>query len=190
MRQVSAVTNSRSDGAAALRLVVAVAGPLVVLVIAYGLWLISDALLYVGPLDRAAFGWIVVMPVGFASPVLAGFAWRTLDRRETAIAVATFTIVIATLAAALFWRSVAFPDCEWPVRSPEDWIVPSLLTGALVAGGLALSGIVSMRQWRRGRPMLAVVLGAGTQLVMTFVAIVLIGVTLLAAPGCSPNPPA
>jgi len=188
MRQVSAVANSRSDGAAALRLVVAVAAPLVVLVVAYGLWLISDALLYVGPLDRAAFGWAVVMPVGFASPVVAGFAWRTLDRRGTVIAAATFTIVVATLAAALFWRSVAFPDCEWPVRAPGEWIVPSVLTGALIAGGLALSGIVSMRLWRKGRWILAVVAGAGTELAMTFLVIVVIGVTLLAGPGCSRVP--
>ncbi len=184
------MTGSGSGGRAVLGLATAIVAPLVLLVIAYGLWLISDALLHVGPLDRAAFGWIVVMPIGFGSPVLAGFAWRTLDRRGTVIAVATFTIVIAALAAALFWRSVANPACQWPVRSPSDWILPSAFTGTLIAGGLALSGIVSMRLWRQGRPILAVVAGAGTEFAVTLLAFVVIGVAFLAGPGCSPYPPA
>ncbi len=184
------MAGSRSGGRAVLHLATAIVAPLVLLVIAYALWWISDRLPYIGPLDRAAFGWIVVMPIVFLSPVVAGFAWRTLDRRETAIAVAAFTIVIAALAAALFWRSVANPACQWPVRSPGDWILPSAFTGILIAGGLALSGIVSMRLWCRGRPILAVVAGAGTQIAMTFLAIVVIGVAFLAGPGCSPYPPA
>ncbi len=63
------------------RYVAAVLVPLALVGLAYVLWWISDRLLYVGPLDRAAFGWVVVVPVWIAAPVAAGFVWRTLDRR-------------------------------------------------------------------------------------------------------------
>ena len=50
--------------------------PLLVVAVAFVLWWISDRLLYVGPLDRATFGWAVVVPLWAAAPTFAGFSWR------------------------------------------------------------------------------------------------------------------
>ncbi|MBA2373099.1 MAG: hypothetical protein H0V74_02700, partial [Chloroflexi bacterium] len=36
--------------------------PLALVALAYALWWLSDRLGYIGPLDRAAFGWAVVIP--------------------------------------------------------------------------------------------------------------------------------
>ncbi len=59
----------------------ALIAPVLVVGAAYALWWISDRLLYVGPLDRAQFGWLVVVPTLLAAPVVAGVAWAGLDER-------------------------------------------------------------------------------------------------------------
>lgn len=154
--------------------------PLAVAAIAFLLWWISDRLLYVGPLDRAAFGWVVVLPTWIAAPVVAGLAWRRLELRTT-LAVATFVgVVIAAVAAALLWQAIAFPACETgAIHTPQDMVVPSLLFGAVVGGGLALSGLVSTRFARQGRLIAALVLGAGAEVLMVAAAILIVGATLL-----------
>ena len=62
------------------RIVVGAVLPLAVAGIAYLLWWISDRLLYVGPLDRAALGWVVVIPTWIAAPAVAGLLRRCEDR--------------------------------------------------------------------------------------------------------------
>lgn len=42
---------------------------------------ISERLFYIGPLDRATFGWVVVIPVWISAPIVAGFAWPLLPQR-------------------------------------------------------------------------------------------------------------
>lgn len=91
-----------------VRLGLGVAAPLATVAVAYGLWWISDRLLYVGPLDRAAFGWAVVVPVWAMSPVVAGFVWRRLTPRSTTLAAVTVGLVVSSVAAVLFWLAVAY----------------------------------------------------------------------------------
>ena len=55
-----AVLSGGSSPATQVRLAIAMLTPLVGVALAYGLWWISDRLLYIGPLDRATFGWLVV----------------------------------------------------------------------------------------------------------------------------------
>ena len=54
------------DRGEAGRVALGVAVPLVLLALVYALWWVSNELLYVGPLDRAAFGWSVVIPLWIA----------------------------------------------------------------------------------------------------------------------------
>jgi hypothetical protein len=75
------------SGAAETRaLAIGIAGPLGTIGLAYVLWWVSDRLLYVGPLVRATFGWLVVMPVWWLSPAVAAFLWRRLPPRPTKVA--------------------------------------------------------------------------------------------------------
>ncbi len=169
------------------RFALGIAVPLALVALAYALWWLSDRLLYVGPLDRAAFGWAVVIPVWLASPVATGFAWQGLTSRASSIAAVVVGTIIAAVAAVLFWQSVAYPDCAYgATHAPDDWLLPSLVLGAVIGGGLAISALLASRFVRQGRPWRAVFLGAGAEIVMVFAAI-LVGMTLL-GPGCQRPP--
>jgi hypothetical protein len=162
--------------------------PLGLVALAYVLWWLSDRLLYVGPFDRAAFGWAVVIPVWLAAPVAAGFAWRGLRSSTRNIMALVVGALVAGVAAVLFWQSVAYPNCEYgATHTPAEWILPSLVLGAVIGGGLAISALVTSATVRQGRPWLAVVVGAGTEVVMVFAAILVAGMMLL-GPGCQRPP--
>jgi hypothetical protein len=166
------------------RIVVGVVVPLAVAGLAYLLWWISDRLLYVGPLDRAAFGWVVVIPTWIAAPVVAGFAWRMLDQRTTLAVAALVGTVIAAVAALLLWQAIAFPACETgAIHTPQEMVLPSLLVGAVVGGGVTLSGLVSARFARQRRLIAALVLGATAEALMVAAAILVAASTLL-GPSC------
>jgi hypothetical protein len=171
-----------------VRLMVGVVVPLTVVALAYALWWVSDRLLYIGPFDRAAFGWLVVIPVWLAAPVAAAFAWRRLTSRDSIVAAIVVGTMITGLAAVLFWQSVAYPDCAYgATHAPADWVVPSLILGGVIGGGLAVSGLLALRFAREGRRLSTVILGAGTEVLMVFAAILVAGAILL-GPGCQRPP--
>ncbi len=171
------------------RYVAAVAVPLSLAGLAYVLWWISDRLLYIGPLDRAAFGWLVVIPVWIGAPVAAGFAWRTLEPTSTRLIAALVGTVVAAVAALLLWQAVAFPNCgTGTIRTPQEMVLPSMLVGAALGGGVAWSGLVSAGLARRGRPIAALVLGAAAGTLALAVVIAVAAMTVL-GPACQrPSP--
>ncbi len=125
---------------------VGVAVPALVVALAYVLWWVSDRLGAIGPFDRAAFGWSVVIPVWLAAPVAAGFVWHRLGDHHNGITAGMFGALIGGVAAALFWMAVADPACaNGPTRVPVEWVVPSLVLGAAIGGGLAFSALVASR---------------------------------------------
>jgi hypothetical protein len=157
--------------------------PLLVVGLAAGLWYLSDRLLYVGPLDRATFGWLVVIPLWALAPIAAGFAWRGIAPRARIIAAVACAFVVGGVLAALLWFSVAFPACQFgAVRSPLEQVLPSIVVGSLVAGGFGFSTLVASGEVQAGRSARALVLGAVGQLVVVAVAPVL--VSLLFFGGC------
>jgi hypothetical protein len=163
----------------ARRVALGVVIPVAVVALAYALWWLSDRLIQIGPLDRAAFGWAVVIPVWIGAPVSAAFAWRLLAGRETWIAAAGFGIIVSAIAALLFWQSVAFPDCAAPARTAAEWVLPALVLGLTIGGSLAASGLLGTRILRAGHPWLAVALTAVAEFGLIFVAIfVFVGVSL------------
>jgi hypothetical protein len=85
---------------------------------AWLLWRISDALGYIGPFDKATFGWLVVVPVWSLTPLIAAFTWRRLDSTSSRAIAAASGALIATAAALAFWSSVAFPDASLERRAP------------------------------------------------------------------------
>ena len=178
---IGATPSGRAGGSL---VVFGVAVPLAVAGLAYLLWQISDRLLYVGPLDRAAFGWIVVVPTWIAAPVAAGFAWRVLDQR-TARAVAAFVgTVITAVAGLLLWQAIASPACETgAIHTPQEMALPSLLVGVVVGGGVALSGLVSAQSARERRFITAVILGAACEALM-IVAAIMVAAALILGPAC------
>lgn len=187
MASGSSDSNGLRPGGQAFRFAFGVAVPLAVVALAYGLWWISDRLVYIGPLDRAAFGWVVVVPAWLCAPIAAGLAWRSLTTRATAAALIVVGVVVGFVATILFWQSVTYPDCQFPIRAPIDWALPALLVGVMIGVGPALSGLLAVRFVRRDHPWQAAVLGAGAELGLSFVAI-LAAVIVLLGPGCSRTP--
>ena len=88
-----------------------------------------------------------------AAPVAAGFTWRSLTPRDSLIAAAIVAVTVGGVAGLLFWRSVAYPGCEYGANgAPGDWMLPSLVLGVLIGGALAVSGLVDTRLARGASP--------------------------------------
>jgi hypothetical protein len=150
--------------------------PVAVVAAAYGLWWISDRLLYVGPLDRAAFGWIVVVPLMLAAPIVAGLAWSRLDTGGMVAAALTAATLVGLAAAFLLWRGVSEPGCETaPTRLSAELILPSLVVGSLVGLGIGIGGSVSARFFKRGNRLGAVVAGVAMEAAFLTLSVVALG---------------
>jgi hypothetical protein len=166
------------------RWLLAWAAPVLTVAVAWLAWWVSDRLGGVGPLDKAAFGWLVPIPLLFAAPVVGGLAWRRLDERSGFVAGLLAGGTVAAAVALLFWNAVIQPGCETaPTRTPAEWILPSLLAGALVGGGLLLGGIAATRLFQSGQRLAAVVAAVVLDGAVLAVALVVLGV-ILSTPGC------
>lgn len=167
------------------RFIVGVTVPLALVVLAYVLLSISDRLLYIGPLDRAAFGWSVVIPIWIAAPVAAGFAWRGLSRSGRDVAAVVVGTVIGVAATVLLWQSIAFPDCQFGAfRTPAEFVVPSLIVGVVIGGGQAGTGLLVSSLVRQGRPWRAAAFDAAVAFGLVFAAILVASAVLL-GPTCN-----
>lgn len=158
--------------------------PVVALAIAYALWWVSDRLGQVGPLDRAAFGWSVVVPVALAAPVVAGLVWRGLALRQERMAALAAGAIVGVAAAVIFWRAAVAQSCETaPTRTAADWILPSALTGAFVGVSLVAGGLAAAALFRGHQRVAAIVAGVVLDgLILTLGLLVL--AAMLSGPGC------
>lgn len=181
MREPASIGHAGRPG---VRGALGVAVPLMVVTLAYTLWWISDHLLYIGPLDRAAFGWAVVIPVWLAAPVAAGFAWRPLGERRTFLAAGVVGSIVGVAAAVLSWQAFSSPDCEYgAIRTPGEWVPPALILGAVIGGGLAGSGLLAWRVARDGALWRAAIFGVIAQAITVATAVVVAG-SMLLVPAC------
>jgi hypothetical protein len=169
--------------------VLAVAIPLAVAGAAYGLWFLSDRLVQIGPLDRATFGWLVVVPVWAAAAAAAGFAWRRLSSAAQWIVATICGFVVGTQVTVNFWLAVSTPGCQFgATRAPADWWGPALEVGLLIGAGFAVAGVVATRLVAAGRPWLALLLGALIQVGAAALAILFVSTQMIT--GVCQRPPA
>ena len=135
----------------AVRWGLALTAPLGILALGYGLWAISDRLGYIGPLDKAQFGWLVLIPVGSSAPVAAAFAWQKLTGSAALVVPLLVGISIAVPAAAAFWVAIAHPDCQFgSVMTEADTIRAAVIVGVVAGGGYAIAGVVAVAPLRAG----------------------------------------
>jgi hypothetical protein len=141
--------------------------PLVVVALAFALWWISDRLLYVGPLDRATFGWFVVVPLWAAAPTFAGFSWRGLATRARTASAAFGGVAIGAIAASMLWSAVATPavGCT-PTATPIELVAPALAVGAVIGGGFFIACRIASDHVAAGRIGRGAIYGAVTQLLV------------------------
>ena len=141
--------------------------PVIVVAVAFVLWLISDRLLYVGPFDRATFGWLVVVPLWAAAPTFAGFSWRGFAPRARLRTAISGGLAIGGVAAILLWQSATAPaiGCN-PSHTPLELILPALAVGAVVGGGFAIACWFASIEIAGGRVGRGSIYGAVTQLLV------------------------
>jgi len=144
--------------------------PLLVLGVAWVLWVVSDRLLWIGPLDRAAFGWLVVVPLLVLAVPLATEAWHGLDRRGRMVGALALAGSVAAVVATLFARALFETDCQYGMLvGPAEILVRSIGLGIAVGaaygiGALVVSGIGrrwSVRRWVIGTGVGVGILGVG-----------------------------
>jgi len=172
----------------AVRVWLAVTVPLGLVALAWGLWSISDRLGSIGPLDKAKFGWLVVIPIWVLTPVVAGYAWRRLSHAELRLSATLVGVLVAAFATALMWAAVAHPACEFgAVQTPAELLVSSLVVGFVIGGGLAGSALAALAMLRRARPWAALAVGAGSGFLLVFLAI-LAATPFFLGPACQRPP--
>jgi hypothetical protein len=140
-------------------------GPLLVVGLAAALWLMSDRLLYVGPLDRATFGWLVVIPVWALAPAAVGLAGHDLTDIPRTTAALVDGLVVGAIVGGLLWWSAVTVDCL-PTHTPTELAPPAIVLGAISGGAFAFACQIAGGQAANGHPWRAVALGAIPQLLV------------------------
>lgn len=176
--------SSSTGSVSAGRVIGAVVVPIAAIALVFLLWSISDRLLYVGPVDRAAFGWIVVVPLFALTPLSAVVVWRGLNGFERTIAAIVVGVTIGGGATTLFWLSVASQGCEFgAVRTPAEWLVPSVVVGLVVGGGFAVTALGATSALRRFGWWPSTAAGAGAAMALIVVAMA-VAATFIMSGGC------
>lgn len=132
-------------------LAVGVALPLAIVGAAYGLIRLETQLVYIGPWDRAVWGWLTI-PLVFLAPALAGLWWARLDHRHEWLARLAVFVVIAGVCTTLLTSAVHQIGCNsatWQEVLPRMAIVGAVFAGGLVlATALAASSVRAFATWQ------------------------------------------
>lgn len=162
--------------------------PAALIVLAYGLWVLSDRLLYIGPLDRAAFGWAVVIPVWLLAPFAGALAARPMPAQVADRAFIIGGIALAVIAFAQLWLAI-IPEqaaCEnGPRTPPEGWVLPMGLIALVFGGGWAIVAKAAAGPARDGRILASLVIAVGLGAVLVLVVIVVTTFPILLISGCN-----
>jgi hypothetical protein len=127
------------------RLFLAVAIPIALITLAGTLeWLVNQSQA-TWPFDPAVFGWAVIVPLGLAPAVVAGFLWKPFSPRQTRLAALTLAALVSTAAAWAFWQWIGTPfDCGFgTVIASVQFLPQTIVVGLGVGGAFALSGLLA-----------------------------------------------
>jgi hypothetical protein len=159
------------------------AGP-ALLVLGVVLLFVSDALLSIGPFDRATFGWAFCVPLLAIAPAASGLAGRWSSPTATvaiagAVAIGSGLFVLGRLVATA--RQIGCESVDDPVRVAAH-VLPLAVVTSLAYGIPA--GLAYMK---RSRPIVAGVAGVAAAIVGG-VAMVLTFAALFPGVTCVPTP--
>jgi hypothetical protein len=172
-------------------LAIGIVGPLGIVALAFALWWASDRLLYVGPLDRSAFGWLVVMPVWWLSPAASALLWRDLPSRWATVAAAAIAAMLAAFTSVLAWTTIAreMGGCQFGPQTPAGALVlPIALVGLALGMGWAVSALTASSIVRGGRVASGLGAGIGVLVAVTFTMIIVVSLLMVMFLGCNrPN---
>jgi hypothetical protein len=145
---------------------------------------VSNAMIWIGPIDRATFGWAVVVPMCLVAPVLSGLAARRVGEQAALLASLLAAAAIAVFFAWSLAANVTQIGCD---RNPDA----ALVIGHAVPVGLAVGVTFAGAAWAtlrlRGQLPLAIAVGLGTAIVGGVVSI-LVFATQFGGVTCVPVP--
>lgn len=135
-------------------LFIAIAIPLALLALAYALWAISDRLLQIGPFDRAAFGWIFVLPISWLAPGIAGIVWSPMPTTRRNIAAIVVGGIVAAASALLLALAIDYANCapviSWTDNLPASFVIGMVIGAGPTIGALAAASVARrLTGWRR-----------------------------------------
>jgi hypothetical protein len=159
------------------------AGP-VLFAIGVVLGFASNALIWVGPIDRATFGWAIVVPMCLVAPVVSGLASRRAGDGPALLAALVAAALIGLFFAGSLAASVTQLGCD---PNPDH----ALVLGHAVPVGLGVGVAYVGSAWVvvRLRDRLALAIGAGLgAAVVGGVVSLFIFATQFAASSCAPPP--
>ncbi|MEW5991144.1 MAG: hypothetical protein AB1736_07325 [Chloroflexota bacterium] len=183
---------SRRPGGTGVRLIVGIAGPLAMFALLFALWLTSDRLVKIGPLDRGLFFWLVLLPLWCLSPALAALGWRRLGPGVDRPAAVVLGLVLAVVAAAILWSAGTADQatCEHGPRTPAPGLIlPMGIVGVVIGSGWAFCALVASSLIARGRTGRGIGLGVALMFAAFIVAVIATGAVIMVAGGCN-RPPA
>lgn len=163
----------------------AVVIPISLIGLALALLWISDRLITIGPLDRAAFGWIFVVPIWLAVPPVSAVLWERLPRRQGLLAATALAAVLGGIVGLSYALAAGTPpDCEFgSMWTPEATVGRAVLLGVGVGIGPAVAGLLGVANGR-GRPIRAVVVAAIAGGVTSLMTLVFMGMIFM-VPVCA-----
>lgn len=165
----------------------AILAPLAVLAVAYGLWFLSDRLMVIGPLDRAAFGWAVAVPIGALAPMAAAVAWRELGEAATRLAVVALGLLLTVATTVLLALALAPSGLgARPAQAPV--ILVAGVIGTMGGVGWVSVARLSTGLLRGGHPWVALVVGALSSVVLLLLVALLVTSWAFGICGCAPRP--
>lgn len=158
--------------------VTAVFVPVALFVFSALLWSYSNEVVALGFLDRAAFGWLVVMPLLASIPLVGGATLSRADRRLHWPVAAFLGIATGIVVGGLFLGAVAMPACEYgTVRTALEW-VPNAIGFGLASGAPLAAGLSSVAALWRHRRVAAVFAGLAASAAAFFLLALVLGVSL------------
>jgi hypothetical protein len=128
---------------------------------------------------------LIVVPLWLAAPIAGGFAARRLGLGERRLAAGAAGTLIAVFAAILFSQAAAFPDCQFGTRQDVAILaIPSIVIGAMVGAGFALSALLVGLFVLEQRPWRGIAVGGAVGIAALFVEVALVSAVLLGSGGC------
>jgi hypothetical protein len=125
------------------------------------LLIVSTAMVQVGPFDRAAFGWLVPIPMLLVAPGIAGVAARWSGERPATVAIVALAVALGLLLIGSLVATVDRIGCE-PVDDKLRVLAYIAPAGIVFGVGYAAAGLVALRLRRHS--IVAIVAAATTLL--------------------------
>jgi len=186
------MTASKAPAGSGVRLLVGIAGPLAMFALLFGLWLTSDRLVQVGPLDRGLFFWVVLLPLWCLTAALAGLLWRRLGPGVDRPSAIVLGLTLAVVAGAILWFAGTADQsaCQHgPRTAAQGLILPMGFLGVVIGSGWALCALGASSLIARGRTGRGIALGVAGLFAHFIVAVIATGAVIMVTGGCNrPTP--